>query len=147
MRNVQTLDDVLSAAVAPARWSTTLLGVFAGVALVMAVLGVFGVLSFIVTQRTRELGIRIALGASSTVSAASRRWSRLGFGFRRPRTWRDGRVWLTRFMSTLLYGVTPTDPFTFAGVAAVLLAAAGVASYLPARRATRVDPIIALRAE
>jgi predicted permease len=147
VQNVRTLDDVLSVAVAPARWSTTLVGVFACVAFVIAVLGVFGVLSFIVTQRTRELGIRIALGASSTavqrlvvgrglllVTAG------LGIGLL-------GAMWLTRFMGTLLYGVTPTDPITYAGVAAVLLAAATVASYLPARRATRVDPIIALRAE
>jgi len=147
VRNVKTLDEVVSAAVAPARWSTMLLGVFAGVAVVMAVLGVFGVLSFIVTQRTRELGIRIALGASST---SVRRlvvgrglvlvFGGLGLGVM-------GAFALTRFMSTLLYGVTPTDPLTFSGVAAVLLAAAAVASYLPARRATRVDPIIALRAE
>jgi putative ABC transport system permease protein len=147
VRNVQTLDDVVSTAVAPARWSTTLLGVFAGVALIIAVLGVFGVLSFIVTQRTRELGIRIALGASMAsvqrlVVARGLALVTVGLaiGFM-------GATALTRFMSTLLYGVTPTDPLTFGGVALVLLAAAMLASYLPARRATRVDPIIALRAE
>ena len=147
VRNVQTLDEVVSAAVAPARWSTMLLGVFAGVAVVMAVLGVFGVLSFIVTQRTRELGIRIALGASST---SVRRlvvgrglvlvFAGLGLGL-------IGAYALTRFMTTLLYGVTATDPITFAGVAALLAFAAAWASYLPARRATRVDPIIALRTD
>jgi putative ABC transport system permease protein len=147
VRGTQTLDDVLSAAVAPARWSAVLLGAFAMVALIMAVLGVFGVLSFIVTQRTRELGIRIALGASNTsvqglvvgrgmlIVVAG-----LGVGLL-------GALALSRFMTSLLYGVTPTDPATYVGVGAVLLAAAALASYLPARRATRVDPIIALRAE
>jgi putative ABC transport system permease protein len=147
VRYVHTLDEVVSAAVAPARWSTTLLGVFAGVALVIAVLGVFGVLSFIVTQRTRELGIRIALGASTgsvrrlvVMRGLALVVSGLAIGL-------GGAIALTRFMSTLLFGVTPTDPVTYAGVALLLLAAAMLASYLPARRATRVDPIIALRAE
>src|SRR5204863_1200496 len=110
VQGVRTLDDVVSAAVSPARWSTTLLGVFAGVAMVIAGLGVFGVLSFIVTQRTRELGIRIALGAAP---AQVRRLVVgrglalvavgiiLGIG---------GAVTLTRFMGSLLHGVTATDP-------------------------------------
>jgi putative ABC transport system permease protein len=147
VRNVQTMDEVLSTAVAPARWSSTLLGVFAGVALVIAVLGVFGVLSYIVTQRTRELGIRIALGASSrqvqrmvVTRGLALVVSGIVLGLL-------GAVLLTRFMASLLFGVTATDPLTFAGVAALLAAAAVVASYLPARRATRVDPILALRAE
>jgi ABC-type antimicrobial peptide transport system permease subunit len=147
VRNVRTMDDVLSAAVAPARWSTTLLGIFAGVALAIAVLGVFGVLSFLVTQRTRELGIRIALGGTP---AQVRRMvmarglslvligAVLGLG---------GASLLTHFMSSLLYGITATDPSTFIGVSVVIFAAALGASYLPARRATRVDPLIALRAE
>lgn len=147
VRRVQLLDEVVSAAVAPARWSTTLLSVFASVALVIAGLGVFGVLSFIVTQRTRELGIRIALGASSTSVqrlVVGRGMLLVSIGLV---VGLAGALALTRFMGNLLYGVTPTDPLTFAGVAGVLLAAAAVASYLPARRATRVDPIIALRAE
>ncbi|HEU4630001.1 MAG TPA: ABC transporter permease [Gemmatimonadaceae bacterium] len=147
VRNVRTLDAVLAESVAPARWSTTLLGVFAGVALVMAALGVFGVLSFVVAQRTRELGIRMALGAAP--SAVRRTVVRQGLrlvvaglalGL-------AGAFALTRLMGSLLYGVAPTDPATYAGVAAVLVGTAAVASWLPARRATRVDPIIALRAE
>jgi predicted permease len=147
LQNVQTLDEIVSAAVAPARWSATLLGTFAAVAVVMAVLGVFGVLSFLVTQRTRELGIRLALGAST--SAVQRlvvmrgvAIVALGVGLGLA-----GAYSLTRFMNSLLYEVTPTDTVTFAGVAFVLFAAATLASYLPARRATRVDPMIALRAE
>jgi predicted permease len=147
IRQVRTLDDVLSTAIAPARWSATLLGVFAGVALVLAVLGVFGVLSYLVAQRTRELGIRIALGASAM---AVRRFVVLRglalvtvglvIGI-------AGALALTHFMTSLLFGVTPTDPPTLIGVATVLAAAALIASYLPARRATKVDPIVALRAE
>src|SRR6185503_16362455 len=102
IRNVQTMNDVLATAVAPARWSSTLLGVFAGVALVIAVLGVFGVLSFVVTQRTRELGIRIALGASSGAvrrAVMGRGLALVGAGVLIGTTvsWA-----LTRFMSTLL---------------------------------------------
>ena len=147
VRNVQTMDDVMADAVAPARWSTALLSVFAGVALVMAVLGVFGVLSFIVTQRTRELGIRIALGATSGAVQGMVVRRGLALVFTGLAVGLVGALALTRFMSTLLFGVTPTDPVTFVGVSALLIAAAAVASYLPARRATRVDPIIALRAD
>ena len=147
VRDVQTLEEIVSAAVAPARWSMTLLAVFAGVALVMAVLGVFGVLSFIVTQRTRELGIRIALGATSRGVERLVVARGLALVLAGLIVGLAGALVLTRFMASLLYGVTPTDPLTFGGVALVLVTAAAVASYLPARRATRVDPIIALRAE
>ncbi len=147
IRNVRTLEDVLGSAVAPARWSTTLLGVFAGVAFVMAVLGVFGVLSFIVTQRTRELGIRIALGASSAAVRRMVVWRGLLMAGAGVALGVAGAALLTRFMSTLLFGITPTDPVTYAGVAVSLIGAAALASYLPARRATRVDPIVALRTE
>ena len=147
VRDVASMDDVLSTAVAPARWSTTLLGVFAGVALVIAVLGVFGVLSFVVTQRTRELGIRIALGAAP--AQVRRLVVRRGvvlvvIGVAAGIV---GAMLLTRFMGSLLFGVAATDPVTYAAVAALLVGAALLASYLPARRATRVDPILALRAE
>ena len=147
VRDVATMAEVLSTAVAPARWSTMLLGVFAGVALVIAVLGVFGVLSFIVTQRTRELGIRIALGAAPSQVrrlVVTRGIVLVAIGVVAGIV---GAAALTRFMGALLFGVTPTDPATFGTVAAILVGAALLASYLPARRATRVDPILALRAE
>jgi predicted permease len=147
VRNVETMDEVLSTAVAPARWSTTLLGVFAGVALVIAVLGVFGVLTYIVTQRTRELGIRIALGAAPGQVRRMVVTRGLGLVACGIVLGLIGAALLTRFMGTLLYGVTATDPLTYGGVAALLAAAAALASYLPARRATRVDPMLALRAE
>jgi putative ABC transport system permease protein len=147
VRNVRTLEAVLDEAVAPARWSTTLLGTFAAIALVMAALGVFGVLSFLVTQRTRELGIRIALGAAP---AAVRRMvvgQGLGLAASGLALGLAGAYALTRLMTSLLYGVAPTDPITYVGVAALLVGIAAIASYLPARRATRVDPMIALRSE
>jgi len=147
IRNVATLDDIVSSAVAPARWSTTLLTVFAALALVMAVLGVFGVLSFLVTQRRREIGIRVALGASPSAVRALVVRRGLGLAAAGLVLGGLGAVALTRFMTTLLFGVTPTDPVTFTLVALVLAAAALAASYFPARAATTVDPIIALRAE
>jgi putative ABC transport system permease protein len=147
LRSVSSMDDVVAAAVAPARWSTTLFGVFAALALAIAVFGVFGVLSFVVAQRTKELGIRIALGASSRQVRALVVRSALLLVVSGAALGLLGAMILTRFMTTLLYGIAPTDPVTYAGVAVVLGMSALVASYLPARRATRVDPIVALRAE
>lgn len=145
--SVQTMDQIAVSSVAPARSSMLLLGIFAAVALAMAAVGVFGVLSFNVTRRSREMGIRMALGAD----AASLRTLVV----------RDGMVqalagialgllgafWLTGFMSTLLFQVPPRDPLTFAGAAVVLALVSALACYLPARRATRVDPLVVLRLE
>jgi len=145
--NVQSMEEVVSTATAPARWSTTLLGAFAGVALITAVLGVFGLLSYTVTQRARELGIRIALGASSggvQRLVLSHGLVLVAVGLV---VGLAGALALTRFMQSLLYGVTPTDPITFVGVSGLLVLAAASASLIPARRATRIDPITALRAE
>jgi putative ABC transport system permease protein len=124
-----------------------LVGLFAAVALVLAVIGVFGVLSYTVTQRTTELGIRMALGASATRvkllvlgqgMAPVLGGVAVGLG---------GAVLLTRFISSLLFGVSATDPVTFATVSMALTGVAAMASYLPARRATRVDPMSVLRQE
>lgn len=144
---VRTIAEVLALSRAPARSSMLLVGLFAALALVLAVIGVFGVLSYSVTQRTTELGIRMALGANAQsvkllvlaqgmipVAAG------VAIGI-------VGGLGLTRFMKTLLFGVTPTDPITFASVATLLAATAAVASYIPARRATRVDPVTVLRQE
>ena len=147
LREVHSMDEVLSAAVAPARWSTTLLGVFAAVSLAIAAFGVFGVLSFVVALRTRELGIRVALGAAPRQVVRLVVRSAMALVAGGTLVGLVGAVSLTRFLGALLYGVTPFDPVTFAGVIALLGGAALLASYLPARRATRVDPIIALRAE
>jgi predicted permease len=147
IRDMQTMDEILASAVGPARWSMTLLGLFAGMALALAAIGIFGVLSFTVAQRTRELGIRMALGAAPRAvrlmvlaqgMALAGVGVVLGLG---------GAFALTRLMSTMLFGVRPTDPVTYGGVALVLIAVAALASYLPARRATQVSPLVALRSE
>jgi predicted permease len=147
IRNVRTMDDVLSDSSAPARLSTRLIGAFALVALITAALGVFGVLSFVVAQRTRELGIRMALGAAP----GDVRRMVLGYGSKLAVAGLAiglvGSFALTRFISTMLFGVKPTDPLTFAVVSAVLLGIGVLASWLPARRATRIDPIVALRSD
>ena len=147
IRNVQTMDDVLHDSVAPARLSMRLIVAFAIVALITAALGVFGVLSFVVAQRTRELGIRMALGAApgdvrrlvirygGTLAVAG-----LVIGL-------AGAFALTRFIATMLFEVKPTDPLTFIAVSAILLGIGVFASWLPARRATRIDPIVALRSD
>jgi putative ABC transport system permease protein len=124
-----------------------LLGVFATIAVVMAALGIFGVLSYTVTQRTRELGIRLALGAAP--GAVRRMVVRQGLALvvTGLLIGLAGSLAVVRVMTSLLYGVAPTDPLTFTAVGALLVSVAVAASYLPARRATRVNPIIALRAE
>jgi putative ABC transport system permease protein len=142
---IQTMDDVLEQATAPTRSSLILVGVFAAVALLLAVIGVFGVLNYAVTQQTSEFGIRMALGAST----ARVLWLVLGRGMVPVAIGVGlgigGAIALSRVMRGLLFGVTPTDPLTLAAVTTLLVATAATASYLPARRATRVDPVRVLR--
>jgi putative ABC transport system permease protein len=144
---LRTLDQVLSSAVAQPRFYVLLLGIFAAVALVLAAIGIFGVMSYAVVQRTREIGIRIALGAApgAVLQMVIRRALLLAAGG--VVVGLGGSLVVTRVLESLLYGVSTTDPATFLTVAALLTTVAMLAAYLPARRATRVDPMIALRSE
>ena len=142
-----TLDQAIGDAVARPRLLTVLLGLFGVMGLVLGALGLYGVLSYLVNQRTREIGVRLALGAQrkDVLRMVVRRGLALaGAGVA---VGLVGALVLTRVMRGVLYGVTSTDPLTFAGVAIVLLVVAAVASMIPALRATRVDPLVALRSE
>jgi putative ABC transport system permease protein len=141
------LDAYLSQSVAQRRFSMTLLGVFSGLALVLAALGIYGVLAYSVAQRTREIGVRMALGAPETTVAAMVVREALGVVGVGLVVGIAGAVGLTRVLATLLYDISPTDPLTFGAVTLALGAVAVAASYFPARRAARVDPIVALRQE
>jgi len=142
-----TLDKAISASVAEDRFRTVLLSAFAGLALLLAIVGVYGVVTFTVNQRTHEIGIRMALGAekSDVLKLV------VGQGFRLTLIGVTigiaGALGLTRFLSSLLYEVKPTDPLTFFVVFLILTGVALLASYIPARRATKVDPMAALRCE
>jgi len=144
---VRTMQEFLSASVAAPRFNTTLLSIFAGVALVLTIVGLYGVMSYSVAQRTNEIGIRLALGAQSrdVLLMVVRQGSililvGLVFGL-------AGAYALTRLIASLLFGVTTKDPLTFVAVAVVLAVVALLACYIPALRATKVDPIEALRCE
>jgi predicted permease len=147
LADVRTMEDRVGAAMSSVRFALVLIGVFGGVALFLAAVGIYGVLSFTVRQRTGEIGVRMALGASARTI--------LGMVVRQGMTLTTigivaGLVagfWTTRLLGTLLVGVSANDPMTFAVMAALLMLAALGASYLPARRATLVDPAIALREE
>ena len=145
--NVQTMDEVVSNSFAARRLSMILLGVFAALALVLACVGIYGVISYLVGQRTHEIGVRVALGAQRgdvlrLVLGHGARMALIGVAIGS-----GAALGLTRLMANQLFGVTAHDPLTFAGVAILLMIVAVAACYIPARRAMRVDPMIALRHE
>jgi putative ABC transport system permease protein len=144
---VDTLEEARSDSLTTPRVTAELIALFAGLALIIAATGVGGVLALMVSQRTQEIGIRMALGATPASVLRMIMGQGLGLVFAGLVIGLAGALALTRLMSTLLFGVTPTDPITFAGVALVFLIAALLACYVPARRATRIDPLIALRSE
>jgi ABC-type antimicrobial peptide transport system permease subunit len=138
---------VLARSVSEPRFYAFLLGSFAGIGLFLAALGLFGVTSYAVTQRTRELAVRIALGARREELLRMVLREALLLAKTGMATGLTYALLLSRVLSTLLYSLSPRDPLTLGGVALLLLATTLLAGYLPARRATRVDPAIALRAE
>jgi predicted permease len=143
----QTMDEIISSSIASRRFSMILLGSFALLALLLSSLGIYGVVSYLVGQQTREIGIRIALGAQRgdvmrLVLGDGAKMALIGVG-----VGLVAAVAMTQLMTSVLYGVSATDPVTFAAVAVVLTGVALVACYIPARRAMRVDPMVALRYE
>jgi putative ABC transport system permease protein len=145
--DVQTMAQALSSSVAQPRFYMTLLASFAALALLLAALGIYGVISYSVSQRSRELGIRIALGATreGVVKLVLGQGMALTVGGAVAGLL--GAYGLTRLIANLLFGVPPLDTLTFASVPLVLVIVAWFASYIPARRAAKVDPVIAMRAE
>jgi putative ABC transport system permease protein len=145
--NIRTMETILADSIARQRFSMLLLAIFASVALVLAAVGIYGVMSYSVAQRTHEIGIRMALGAQTSAVLKLA----LGYGLKLVLAGIAigfiAALVLTRVMSTLLFGVTATDPTTFALISLLLIGVAAIASYIPARRATRVNPLIALRYE
>src|SRR5208282_3432177 len=143
----QTFSQIYSASLGSRRFNVILIGFFGITALLLATAGVFGVMAYSVSRRTREIGVRVALGAARSdvlrmVLGQGLRTIFIGMAIGIA-----GSLALTRTVESLLFGVTPTDPLTFAGVTLLLIAAAMLACYIPARRATRVDPMVALRHE
>jgi putative ABC transport system permease protein len=144
---VITMDEAVSMATAQPRFQSLLLSLFAGVALLLAAVGIYGVMSYAVARRTHEIGIRMSLGAGrrqvlGMVLRQGMTMALIGSGFGIA-----GALVLSRWMTKLLYGVRPTDPLTYVSVSLLLGGIALVATFVPARRATRIDPMVALRDE
>jgi predicted permease len=147
MYGVQSMEEVIADTLQTRRAGMVVLGTFAALALGLASIGIYGVISYLVSQRTREIGIRVALGAKRTdvfgmILSEGLKMILLGLGIGFV-----AAIAMTRLMASLLFGVSATDPITFLAVAAILTVVALAACYVPARRATKVDPIVALRYE
>ncbi|MDQ3473684.1 MAG: ABC transporter permease, partial [Acidobacteriota bacterium] len=147
LSEIATMEQHFAKAVAPQRFNLMLVGLFAALALALATIGVYGVIAYSVTQRAQEMGVRLALGANSRdilrlIIGQAMRVSLLGVGLGLV-----AAIALTRVMSSLLFEVSATDPVVLVGLAVVLVVVTLVASYIPARRATKVDPLVALRYE
>lgn len=145
--NAETLEDRLTSAVATRSFESRLLGTFAGLALLLAVVGIYGVLNYATSQRTHEIGVRMALGASRSDILHNSLWIGLKLAIAGVVIGLIIALALARLMQSMLTGVTPLDPLTHAAAASLLLFAAVLAAWLPARRASRVDPMVALRHE
>jgi ABC-type antimicrobial peptide transport system permease subunit len=144
---ISTMQDIYGDSMARTSFTLVMLAIAGSMALALGILGIYGVISYAVSQRTREIGIRMALGAKKSelvwmfvrsALALTGVGTAIGLG---------AAAALMRFMQTLLFGISPLDPVTFAAVPVLLVAAAALASYLPARRSTAIDPVDALRAE
>jgi ABC-type antimicrobial peptide transport system permease subunit len=145
IEGVQPMTQIVSESVAQPRFRTMLLGLFSLLALVLSVIGIYGVISYSVGQRRREVGIRLALGAGRAVVLRQVLGEGLALTAIGLAVGAIGAAALTRFLSSLLFDVGRLDPVTYAAAALTLVGAGLLASWLPARRATRVDPVITLR--
>ncbi|MGC1267736.1 MAG: FtsX-like permease family protein, partial [Candidatus Acidiferrum sp.] len=145
--SVMTMEDVVAESMGDQRFYMQLLGIFAGMALLLAAIGIYGVMSYFVSERTREIGIRVALGAGRSdvlglVGTLGLKLAVLGVAIGLALA-----LGLTRFIASFLYGVKAADPLTYAAVALALIGVAMLATFIPARRAMKVDPMVALRYE
>jgi len=144
---LRTINQIVAESVSPQRFNSVLMGAMASLAFLLAVVGLYGVMSYVVTQRTQEIGVRMSLGATPRDVRAMILGQGLRLTFAGVAIGIAGSLALSRVLSRFLYGVRPSDPVTLIGVSLVLTLVALAACYLPARRATQVDPLVALRFE